>query len=72
MHKLPLFGGAITAEWITLSPSELSLADSKGRTTKMLDDKENTIPRWVSIITVVIDFYFVMVQLQNYLLIAPF
>jgi len=45
--SVPLFGGSATVEWITLSSSGVSVADSRGKTPRILQGNDNTIPRWV-------------------------
>ncbi|KAL9968180.1 hypothetical protein ACROYT_G026523 [Oculina patagonica] len=43
---IPLFGGSATIEWITLSSSGVSVADSRGSTPRILQGNDSTIPRW--------------------------
>ena len=43
----PLFGGSAAIEWITLSSSGVSVADSRGSAPRILQGNDSTIPRWV-------------------------
>ena len=43
----PLFGGSAAIEWITLSSSGVSVADSRGSAPRILQRNDSTIPRWV-------------------------
>ena len=45
--SVPLFGGSAAIEWITLSSSGVSVADSKGSAPRILQGNGSTIPRWV-------------------------
>ena len=45
--SVPLFGGSAAIEWITLSSSGVSVADSSGKTSRILQGNDSTIPRWV-------------------------
>lgn len=44
--SVPLFGGSAAIEWITLSSSGVSVADSKGSAPRILQGNGSTIPRW--------------------------
>ena len=45
--SVPLFGGSAAIEWITLSSSGVYVSDSQGKTPRILQGNDNTIPRWV-------------------------
>lgn len=47
LFSVPLFGGSATIEWITLSSSGVSVADSRAKTQRILQGNDSTIPRWV-------------------------
>lgn len=44
--SIPLFGGSAAIEWITLSSSGVYVSDSQGKTPRILQGNDNTIPRW--------------------------
>lgn len=44
--SVPLFGGSAAIEWITLSSSGVYVSDSQGKTPRILQGNDNTIPRW--------------------------
>ena len=50
LFSVPLFGGLATIEWITLSPSGVSVADSSGQTAKVFQGNDSAIPRWVRLL----------------------
>ena len=47
LFSAPLFGGSAAIEWITLSSSGVSVADSRAKTQRILQGNDSTIPRWV-------------------------
>lgn len=46
LFSVPLFGGSAAIEWITLSSSGVSVADSRAKTQRILQGNDSTIPRW--------------------------
>lgn len=46
LFSAPLFGGSAAIEWITLSSSGVSVADSRAKTQRILQGNDSTIPRW--------------------------
>ena len=50
LFSAPLFGGSAAIEWITLSSSGVSVADSRAKTQRILQGNDSTIPRWVKTI----------------------